>query len=129
MGFLVEAHDDHFAQNTPDTEWIPIVANKRWIVITNDKNIARNSLEIDAHMTACGRAIMPHGRMGPSELGELLGRTREKLLSFLNRAEKSGKKSFMAKIRSDMKRPDGSGCIDIWIDEEAWLKKVQKRTR
>lgn len=51
-GATVELHDDHFAQATPDTEWIPLVAQKQWVLITLDKNIRRNPLERDAYARA-----------------------------------------------------------------------------
>lgn len=41
----VHAHDDHFAQNTPDTEWLNEVGRRGWVVLTKDKNIRANQLE------------------------------------------------------------------------------------
>lgn len=41
-GARVEAHIDHFPQAAPDTEWIPEVGRRGWVLITRDKNICRN---------------------------------------------------------------------------------------
>lgn len=41
-GARVEVHIDHFNQAAPDTEWIPEVARRGWVLITRDKNIRRN---------------------------------------------------------------------------------------
>ncbi|XXX75943.1 hypothetical protein WMF30_50665 [Sorangium sp. So ce134] len=41
----VHAHDDHFAQNTPDAEWLVEVGRRGWVVLTKDKNIRVNALE------------------------------------------------------------------------------------
>jgi len=41
----VELHDSHFQWDTPDTEWLPIVGERRWVVLTKDQNIRRNMLE------------------------------------------------------------------------------------
>jgi hypothetical protein len=41
----VHAHDDHFAQNTPDAEWLVEVGRRGWVVLTKDKNIRSNHLE------------------------------------------------------------------------------------
>lgn len=48
----VHAHDDHFAQNTPDAEWLVEVGRRGWIVLTKDKNIRSNHLEQAALVTA-----------------------------------------------------------------------------
>lgn len=44
-GELVEPHDDHFMQNTPDAEWLVEVGRRGWVVLTKDKNIRSNQLE------------------------------------------------------------------------------------
>ncbi|WP_437796354.1 hypothetical protein [Sorangium sp. So ce693] len=31
------AHDDHFAQNTPDAEWLVEIGRRGWVVLTKDK--------------------------------------------------------------------------------------------
>jgi hypothetical protein len=48
LGVKVEFHKDHFAPDSPDTEWLPIVSQRGWIVLTKDTNIGRNILEIQA---------------------------------------------------------------------------------
>src|SRR5438105_13106354 len=35
----VEVHDDHFAQDAPDPEWLAAVGKNNWIVITRDERI------------------------------------------------------------------------------------------
>lgn len=45
LGEIVEPHDDHFAQNTPDAEWLVDVGRRGWVVLTKDKNIRSNQLE------------------------------------------------------------------------------------
>jgi prevent-host-death family protein len=51
-GAKVEAHDDHFAQNTPDVEWLTQVGKRGWVVISKDQNIRRNPLELAAYEAA-----------------------------------------------------------------------------
>ncbi|MEB3119741.1 MAG: hypothetical protein VKL41_00780 [Snowella sp.] len=48
IGKKVEFHNDHFAPDSPDTEWLPIVSQRGWIVLTKDENIGRNILEVQA---------------------------------------------------------------------------------
>ncbi|KYF79985.1 hypothetical protein BE17_24600 [Sorangium cellulosum] len=44
-GAEVHAHDDHFAQNTADAEWLVEIGRRGWVVLTKDKNIRSNHLE------------------------------------------------------------------------------------
>jgi predicted nuclease of predicted toxin-antitoxin system len=53
----VEAHDDHFAQEAPDEEWIPEVAARGWVILTKDKNIRRRAGEREALVTSQARII------------------------------------------------------------------------
>jgi predicted nuclease of predicted toxin-antitoxin system len=47
-GWNIEVHQDHFRQDIPDQEWIPVVAMRRWVVLTQDKNIRNRPLEREA---------------------------------------------------------------------------------
>ena len=47
-GITVEIHDDHFSQSTLDTEWIPEIGRRGWIILTKDAKIGRNHLERQA---------------------------------------------------------------------------------
>ena len=47
-GITIEIHDDHFAPSTLDTEWIPEIGRRGWIILTKDANIGRNHLERQA---------------------------------------------------------------------------------
>jgi hypothetical protein len=48
MGFDVVLHADLFSQGTEDIEWITHVAQKKWPVLTRDRQIKRNRLERQA---------------------------------------------------------------------------------
>lgn len=45
-GLAVEIHDDHFSKNTPDHVWLRAVGDRSWVVLTKDKDIRRNALEL-----------------------------------------------------------------------------------
>ncbi len=47
-GALVEIHDDHFSQDINDEDWLRIVGERNWVVLTKDKKIASRSLELEA---------------------------------------------------------------------------------
>jgi hypothetical protein len=74
-GIVVHAHADHFAQRTPDAEWLPVVAERGWIVLTNDRKIRSRMLEVRAVMTsdrarARARGRQPHGSRARTQLPE-----------------------------------------------------------
>jgi predicted nuclease of predicted toxin-antitoxin system len=39
-GLKVEIHDDHFAKNAADIEWITEVGRRGWIILTKDAKIS-----------------------------------------------------------------------------------------
>ena len=46
VGARVEIHDDHFSQDSYDKDWLRIVAERNWVVLTKDKKIASRPLEL-----------------------------------------------------------------------------------
>ncbi|MBX7113365.1 MAG: hypothetical protein K1X64_03445 [Myxococcaceae bacterium] len=54
----VELHDDHFAQDCQDVDWLPVVGALGWIVLTRDQNIRRNNLEREAFQRAGARVFV-----------------------------------------------------------------------
>jgi hypothetical protein len=44
-GETAHAHDEHFAADTPDADWLSEVGKRGWVVLTKDKEIRRNQLE------------------------------------------------------------------------------------
>ena len=74
-GARVEVHIDHFAQNAPDTDWIPEIGRREWVLITKDQNIRRNPLERAAYEAAQLRGFVVTGKdMSGPELASLLVR-------------------------------------------------------
>ncbi len=51
-GIPFVAHDDKFAKNCADVDWLPVVGREEWIVITRDKNIRRKPNELKAFRDA-----------------------------------------------------------------------------
>jgi hypothetical protein len=47
-GYDVEILDDHYDDETKDTDWIPEVAARGWIILTKDKGIRRRHVEREA---------------------------------------------------------------------------------
>ena len=80
-GATVEVHLDHFNGDAPDTDWIPEVARRNWVLITKDKNIRRNPLERAAYVSAGLRGFVATGQdMSGVDLGDLLVRRLDGML-------------------------------------------------
>jgi predicted nuclease of predicted toxin-antitoxin system len=45
LGISVECHDSHFPKEAQDTEWMPEVGKRGWIVLTKDARIGKRTLE------------------------------------------------------------------------------------
>ncbi|MGZ5261336.1 MAG: PIN-like domain-containing protein [Burkholderiales bacterium] len=74
-GARVEVHIDHFEQNAPDTDWIPEIGQRQWVLITKDQNIRRNPLERAAYKGAQLRGfVVTQKDMSGLELASLLVR-------------------------------------------------------
>jgi len=46
VGATVEIHGDHFKQDMKDEDWLRIVGERNWVVLTKDKKIASRPLEL-----------------------------------------------------------------------------------
>jgi hypothetical protein len=44
-GATVEIMDDHFPPDVEDTEWVPKVGSRGWIILSKDKHLRSNPLE------------------------------------------------------------------------------------
>jgi PIN like domain len=48
-GWLVEAHDDHFAEDTKDPVLLPAVAQRNWVMLTEDRRMRYRAREREAY--------------------------------------------------------------------------------
>jgi hypothetical protein len=96
-GAKVEVHHEHFESGAPDAEWLAVVGERRWVVLTKDRHIRRRELEIQAIVNARVRAFvltasdltgteqaaafvraLPYmNRIAASSRGPLIGRVRQ----------------------------------------------------
>jgi predicted nuclease of predicted toxin-antitoxin system len=96
-GLRVEVHDDHFAQDARDEEWLSAVGARGWVVLTKDQRIRYRTLEKTALLGSRVRAFVLVGkdlrademaaifiRALPSMTG-LLERTREPFIARITR--------------------------------------------
>ncbi len=57
-GLDVEIHDDHFAPDAKDEEWLSAVGRKQWIVVTRDERIRYRAAAKQAIRRAKVRAFV-----------------------------------------------------------------------
>ena len=82
-GAQVEHHGDHFKQDTPDTEWLTVVGDRGWVVLTKDKAIAKNQLELMAIASAQVKVfILASGNLTRQEMADLFVDVLAKLKKF-----------------------------------------------
>ena len=83
-GLAVEVHDDHFPQDTPDVDWLGEVASRGWVVVTGDKAILRNTLEMAAIRESCAVVLVVIGLQAPvKELARNFVHTQHRIRKFL----------------------------------------------
>ena len=97
-GLNVELHDDHFAQDAPDEEWLTEVGLRRWCVITRDDRIRYRRIEAQAVRSAkvAMFVIVSKNLTGPQ--------TADVILTALGRIRRfisSHRRPFIAKIYRD----------------------------
>ena len=74
-GAQAEHHDDHFAQDAPDQDWLGEVGRRGWLVLTKDKEIRRRTLEREALLAAGVRAfVLTSGNLRGAEMAEIFVR-------------------------------------------------------
>lgn len=113
LGVKVEFHNQHFPPDSPDTEWLPIVSKKGWIVLTKDENIGRRSIEIKAFASCKGKVfVLVSGNLTTAEMRNVFVDAIEKIDKFAlgNQAP------FIAKIYKNSR-------LELWKNKTA-LKKL-----
>jgi hypothetical protein len=97
-GLHVELHDDHFPQGAKDEEWLPVVGERGWLVITRDDRIRYHSLEAAAARNAgVGMLVVVSKNLTGPQTAEILLKAMERIRRFL----KKHQPPFMVKIYRD----------------------------
>lgn len=97
-GIAHEIHITHFEMDAPDVEWLPEVGRRGWIVVTKDKRISRNTLEVEALRNAgVGAFILSSDNLTGAEIAEALVAAFPKMEEFVL----ANAKPFIAKFYKD----------------------------
>ena len=109
-GLLVERHDDHFDQLTPDSEWIAEVGRRGWVAITRDARIRYSPMALETLMTSGARLLVIVGRLTTDEAADSFIRQRNRVARLLRRESKP----FIAKVRRD--------SVEFWMRKSDWRR-------
>lgn len=127
-GFKVKVHDDHFAQNTRDVDWLPVVTKNGWVVLTKDKNLSRNELEVRCIINSGARVLVAGGRQKPGQFAKLIIQSRAAILRYIRKREKSNPGPYISRLNWDQKRPETRpATITLWQDQDKWDERQKKR--
>jgi hypothetical protein len=120
-GLKVEPHQARFRHNTPDTEWLAVVGEKKWIVLMRDQKIGRRPLELEALLRAGVRSfVLVEGQLPDRENAKILIKAIPRMLEIIS----EHRFPFIARVRLD-------SSISIWktLDDLSNGRKKQTRTR
>ena len=84
-GVAIERHDDHFAQDTRDEDWIRTVASRHWVGITHDQQVRRRPNEKAAILDSSLRVIVVASRLPFPAVAEHFVRSIPQVERFLAR--------------------------------------------
>ena len=85
-GAIVELHTDHFAQDAPDPEWLPVVGQRGWVILTKDSKLLSNQLEIIALLkSGAPTFVLRVADMTGDETATVFSRAYPEILRFLNK--------------------------------------------
>lgn len=107
-GIMCRLHDEHFAPDTPDIEWIRSVGSKGWIILSTDRRIRYNPPEKKAFLESDTFAFMIASRqpLRADEMAEIYLRA----MPAICRAITSHRPPVIFKIYQD-------GRVEPWLSD------------
>lgn len=113
-GLTVESHDAKFPIDALDVDWLPIVGERGWIVLTKDANIDRRPLErmAVARSGVC-LFILASQNLSGNDMIDIL----TKAIVPIQNLVRKHPAPFIAKIYRDSR-------VEIWRDREALSEEL-----
>jgi hypothetical protein len=114
-GAHVEIHADHFEDDCPDANWLPAVGQRRWVVLTKDRHLRSNQVEIAA-LLASGTAsfVLTAASLTGAAMASAFAQALPSMLRFLEKFEVP----FVATISA-------SGKVRMLYTFSGLIKRVQ----
>src|SRR5688500_9524121 len=83
-GLQVEPHKKWFRHDTPDEDWLPVVGEKKWIVLMRDFRIGRRVIELNALLSSRVKAFaLISGDQQDKQSAETLIKAMPKILEMI----------------------------------------------
>lgn len=116
LGVHIEFHHNHFTPDSPDTEWLPIVSQRGWIVLTKDENIGRNILELKQIALSKAKVfVLVSGNLSRQIMVNIFVNTIDKI----EKITQGNQAPFIAKIYKDYK-------VILWKNKTKLTKLLKK---
>ena len=117
VGATVEIHDDHFSQDINDEDWLRIIGERNWVVLTKDKKIASRPLELLA--VAQGNVRL-FAFVGGDVPGVVVAQAFVNGLENMQRFIRGNQAPFIAKVHQ-------SGKVTSCKNQKELLKKLPQK--
>lgn len=113
-GLTVERHQDHFAVDASDEEWLEVIGKKGWIALTHNHRIRYTPNELDAVIRHRTSLLVVIGKAPFPELARAFVDTLPRIEAFLSRRTPP----FIAKVYrpspSEARRGEAAGRVELW---------------
>lgn len=109
----MRVHDDYFPQNAKDEEWLPVVGERGWIVLTKDQKIRYRAPALAAVREARVRLFALTGKdIQASEMAEII----LKALPAIERLTAQERPPLIAKITK-------GGAVSVWVARPELMRR------
>ena len=115
---IVHRHRDHYGANADDEVWIPDVARRSWVILTQNYEIQRLASQRDAVMRSGARIIFLPGAQKP---GEETARYVIDSRAALNEFVRSHSAPYIARLYTP-KRRGGYGVVKLKLSIDDWVE-------
>jgi hypothetical protein len=113
-GLKVERHQDHFADDASDEEWLEAIGKKGWVAVTHNLRIRYMPNELDAVIRHRVSLLIVIGKAPYHELAASFVETMPRIEAFLARHTPP----FIAKTYrpspSETARGEAAGRVELW---------------
>jgi hypothetical protein len=117
-GLIVHRHDDHFGPNAQDEVWIPDVARRGWIILTQNYEIQRLASQRDAVMRSGARLIFVPGAQ---KRGEVAANHIIDSIDALSRFVGHHRGPYIARLHTP-RRAGVSGEVKMKLEVDDWVE-------
>jgi hypothetical protein len=111
----VEPHKKWFRHNTPDEDWLPVVGEKKWIVLMRDLRIGQHVIELNALLTSKVKAFgLVSSELTDKQNAEIIIKALPKIFDMIE----ANDFPFIAKVQKN-------SSVELWKKELMMHKGIQ----